>query len=314
MLAPLVDRSSDVSLSHKAFVRHQQGFEVSVLQNPYLEVSLVPELGAKIISLINRKSGREWMSFPVGGPQLFHNQFGDDFAASTLVGWDECLPTIAPCAWKNRKLPDHGEVWNVPWALDKEAFNQGVLKTSIALTTSPFRFERSIALRKNEIQLNYWVENANDEPEEFLWAMHPLMRIYPGDTLELTAEARAALGNKPWLNSLEFGTAQSACVKAYASPLREGRAAIKNRRTGDRLMFLWDTTLNPTLGVWLTRGGWNGHHHLALEPSNGSPDALSEAAARNQCGLIPPKAALGWQVTIQIEPAVVVAESHNINS
>jgi hypothetical protein len=135
--------------------------------------------------------------------------------------------------------------------------------------------------------------------------MHPLVPIYPGDALELTAETRELLANPPWLDSLEFENAQPACAKTFAGPLHEGRAAIKNQRSGDRMTFLWDTRLNNTLGVWLTRGGWNSHHHLALEPSNGWPDALADAGARNQCGLVPPRASLEWQVTIQIEPVAV---------
>ena len=301
-------------MHNKTFVRREQGFKVYVLQNQNLEIALVPELGAKIISLINRQTGREWMSRPADGRKLSRNRIGDDFAGSTLVGWDECLPTIAPCVWKNRKLPDHGEVWSVPWAVDEEAFTQAVLKTSVVLAVSPFRFERSITLRGNEIQLNYKLENTSDESEEFLWAMHPLVTIYPGDTLELTAETRELLANPPWLGSLEFGAAQPSCAKAYATPLHEGRAAIKNPQSGERMTFLWNASQNHTLGVWLTRGGWNGHHHQALEPSNGWPDALAEACTRNQCGLVPPRATREWQVTLQIEPAITSAKLNGTNS
>jgi hypothetical protein len=301
-------------LSNNVFVRREHGFEVYVLQNQNLEISLVPELGAKVISLFNRRSGREWMSCPADGRKLFQNRLGDDFATSTLVGWDECLPTIVPCFWKNRQLPDHGEVWSVPWAIDPESFRHGVLKTSVALAVSPFHFERSITLRGNEIQLDYKLENTCDAPEEFLWAMHPLVPIHPGDTLELTPETRERLANPPWLGSLEFETAQPTCAKMYAGPLREGRAAITNLVSHDRMTFLWNTKLNHTLGVWLTRGGWNGHHHLALEPSNGSPDALADACARNKCGLISPRGKLDWQGTIQIEPATAITNTEEMNS
>ena len=62
---------------------------------------------------------------------------------SPLVGADECLPTIAPCSWRGRELPDHGEVWNVPWAVDPEALENGILKTSVRLEISPFEFRTS---------------------------------------------------------------------------------------------------------------------------------------------------------------------------
>ena len=297
---------------NKAFVRHEQDFEVYVLQNESLEISLVPALGAKVISLVNRWTGREWMNSPAGGPKLFRNGQADDFATSTMIGWDECLPTVAPCIHKGRTLPDHGEVWNVPWVIDREAFNRGLLKTSVALSVSPFHFERCITIRGNEIRLDYRLENLGDEPEHFLWSMHPLVPIYPGDALELTAESRELLGNPPWLSRLDFETAQPACAKSHAGPLREGRAAIKNLHSGDCMTFLWDTKLNHTLGVWLTRGGWNGHHHQALEPSNGSPDALADASVLNQCGMLPPRDKLDWQVTIQIEPVIAALKSNGV--
>jgi len=296
------------AMLNKAFVRQEQGFEVYVLQNDNLEISLVPDLGAKVISLVNRCTGRQWMNCPPGGLKLFRNGHADDFATSTLVGWDECLPTIAPCVHKGRSLPDHGEVWNVPWAIDREAFNQGMLKTSVALAVSPFHFERRITLHGSEIQLGYQLENLSEGPEHFLWSMHPLVPVHAGDALELTAESRALLGNPPWLGSLDFGITQPTYVKTYAGPLREGRAAIKNLHSGDSMTFLWDTALNHTLGVWLTRGGWNGHHHQALEPSNGWPDALANACAKNQCGLVPPRTTLVWKVTIRIEPTIATMQ------
>ena len=284
----------------KALVRCEQGFEIFVLQNECVEIALVPELGAKIISLVNCQTGREWMWQPVGGLKLFRNHLGDDFAASTMVGWDECFPTIAPCLHRGRELPDHGEVWSVPWQVDRAAWQLGKLKTSVSLAVSPFDFERTIELCGNIIRLHYRLVNRSNEPEEFLWAMHPLVPVFPGDALELTSETCQLLGDQPWLRSLDLVGSQPACVKTYAGPLREGRAAIVNVESGDRMIFSWDTQLNNTLGVWLTRGGWNGHHHLALEPSNGCPDALAAASAARRCGTISAHGKVSWKVAIQI--------------
>jgi hypothetical protein len=284
------------------FTRHEQGYDVFILQNEHLEIALVPELGAKIISLLNRRTGREWMWQPARGLKLFQNQLGDDFAKSTMIGWDECLPTIAPCLHRGRKLPDHGEVWSVPWQLDRAAWQLGKLKTSVSLALSPFDFARTIELCGNSIHLHYELINRNNEPEEFIWAMHPLVPVFPDDSLELTTETRELLGNPSWIRSLDLAGSQAACVKTYAGPLREGQAAVVNVVSGDRMIFSWDTQLNNTLGVWLTRGGWNGYHHLALEPSNGCPDVLAAASANHRCGVIPARGKISWQVAIQIDP------------
>jgi len=282
----------------RPFRRSEQGFEVFGLRNEAVELALAPELGAKIFSLRNLVTGYEWMWQPPTGMKLFPNQFGDDFATSTMTGWDECLPTIAPCDWKGRRLPDHGEVWSVPWAIDREFFDRGLLKTSVTLAVSPFHFERSIELHGNEIRLDYQLENLSNEPEEFLWAMHPLLPVNDNFQLNLTDEMRNLLAGERWIDRLKFSTDKPGSVKTYAAPLREGRASVVNTAAPDRLQFEWDTTRNNTLGLWLTRGGWNGYHHVALEPANGAADSLTDATKVGRHGLLAPKEKQSWQVKL----------------
>jgi hypothetical protein len=284
----------------RTFRRSEQGFEVYGLRSEAVEIALVPELGSKVILLRNLVTGYDWMWHPPAGMKLFYNQLGDDFATSTMTGWDECLPTIAPCDWKGRKLPDHGEVWSVPWEIDQEAFDCGVLKTSVKMVVSPFNFERSIELCGNEIRLDYQLENVGSEPEEFLWAMHPLLPVNDRIQLHLTEETRSFLAGERWIDGLKFTTEKPDCVKNYASPLREGRASVFNPTTRDRLEFEWNTARNNTLGLWLTRGGWNGYHHIALEPANGAADALTDAVKAGYGGLLAPKESQSWQVKLRV--------------
>jgi len=283
-------------------IRTVQGFEVYVLANESLELSLVPALGAKIISLINRQTGREWMWHPPGSLKLFRNQLGDDFATGPITGWDECLPTVLPCINKGRALPDHGEVWSVPWELNPGEWQRQKLKTTVRLAVSPFDFERIIELSGNRIHVRYQLTNRNSEPEKFLWAMHPLIPVFAGDRLELAAAARRQLAGESWVESLDFAAGQPACAKVFAGPLGEGRAGISNASTGDRMTFFWDPQANPALGLWLSRGGWHGYHQLALEPTNGAANALDQAGLEGRCGVVPPGSTVSWAITIQIDP------------
>src|SRR5580765_6664736 len=98
-------------------VRTRQGFEVYILSNNKMQIAVVPELGAKIISLKNLQTGREWLWHPGNEVALFRNRLGDDFSKSPLAGIDECLPTIAPCRWQACHLPDHGEAWSAAWTV-----------------------------------------------------------------------------------------------------------------------------------------------------------------------------------------------------
>jgi hypothetical protein len=121
-----------------AAIRRHQGFDVYVIRTAAVELAVVPELGARIISLKNLRTGREWLWHPAARLKLFRNRLGDDFARSPLAGWDECLPTIAPCEWRNRLLPDHGEAWSIPWTVDEVFWERGVVKTCARLPVSPF--------------------------------------------------------------------------------------------------------------------------------------------------------------------------------
>jgi len=283
-------------------IRREQGFEIYELRNQIVETAVVPELGAKIISLKNLRTGREWMCRPAGGLKLFRNGANDDFSRSPLAGADECLPTIAPCSWQGRALPDHGEVWNAPWSVDRNALESGVLKTSVRLKISPFELERTLELDGNEIRLGYRLVNVGSREEVFLWAIHPLLKLQAGDRLELPASTRALLDGAEWADAIDSASPENNCAKFFARPVAEGLAGIYNRITGDRLEFIWDAAENDTLGLWLTRGGWHGHHHFAIEPTNGGADALTAAAEQNHCGKIAASGTLDWRLRLRISP------------
>jgi hypothetical protein len=281
-------------------VRREQGFEVYVLESTEVELAMVPELGAKIISLKDRRTGREWMWHPPGGLKLFRNRPGDAFAQGPLAGADECLPTIAPCSWQGRGLPDHGEVWNVPWKVDLEALENGILKTSVRLEISPFHFERAIELRGNEIQISYQLNNRSAVEQQFLWAIHPLLRLQAGDQLELPASTRALLNGATWVDAVASAVPEKTSAKVFAKPVSEGLAAIGNPATGERLEFGWSPEENDTLGLWLTRGGWHGHHHFAIEPTNADNDALALAAEQGHCGVVAAGDFTTWRIRLRL--------------
>jgi galactose mutarotase-like enzyme len=277
-----------------------KGFEACILRSDVLEVVVVPDLGAKVVSLKNLCTGREWMYHPNNSLNLFQNKLNDDFAQSPLVGWDECLPTISPCTWRGRSLPDHGEVWNAVWHLDEAAWKEGVIKTSVQLPISPFEFTRAIEIQNDMLSVNYHLLNLSGDRQEFLWAMHPLLALKTGDQLVLSHEIRQSIGQQSWLDSLNFEGKVPSSVKAFAGPLQRGQAEIFNPVSDDSLIFEWDAADCNTLGIWLTRGGWHGHHHMALEPSNGAPDSLAAAAANGtNCGVLVPFGHKEWRIQIR---------------
>jgi len=146
-------------------IENIQGFKVNRLTSDRCSVGVVPAPGAKIVSLVDLRTKREWMWRPPGPLRLWRNQEGAPFGESTFVGADECLPTIEPCTWRGRALPDHGEVWSAEWTLDEDCLSEGVIRTSIQLPCSPFIFGRSVTLNENVVRLDYRLTNTGSEPE-----------------------------------------------------------------------------------------------------------------------------------------------------
>jgi hypothetical protein len=284
-------------------IHEDQGFRHYVLGNSQVQLEVVPELGAKIVSMRNLRTGREWMAAPDSSRKLFRNQRGDDFHGSTYVGWDECVPTVDPCVWNGRNLPDHGEVWSNPWHLDEQAWLTSQIRTTIQLAVSPFQLTRAISLNSSTIHFDYSLENLADREEQFVWAAHPLFTMEPGDSLELPASTVMQLNNPPWLYSLIFPEDMPQWAKAFAGPLSDGRATIRNAHTSDALTLEWDPKVNDTLAIWLSRGGWNSVHQFSLEPTNATHEALAIAAAPpHRCGRISAHEQLSWQLSITLDP------------
>jgi hypothetical protein len=281
-------------------IRTIQGFTAYILKSQQVELAVVPALGAKIISLKDLSTGREWLWHPGAAVHLFTNQPTDDFPLSPLVGVDECLPTVASCSWQDRQLPDHGEVWSLPWSLDGNDWTRGKITTRVHLKISPFEFERTVELIGNCIQLNYKLKNLSMSDESYIWAMHPLLRFENGDQLELPSSTSKIVNAGKWNAPITSVIPEPKCLKAFARPVTEGRAMITNARTGDRLEFSWHPAENDTLGLWLTRGGWHGHHHLAIEPTNATDDSLSIAARHNEAGRLPANGTKVWSVTLRV--------------
>jgi hypothetical protein len=288
------------TISNSSTVTQYQGFAVHTLQSDGVALAVVPELGAKIISLKDLRTQREWLWHPRDHLELFINRPRDAFSESPLVGMDECLPTILPCTWRGQEIPDHGEVWNRSWEVDHDAWRLGILKTAIQLKSLPLIFERSIVLQGNEVRIDYKLSNLEGAEEKFVWALHPLLRLVTEDELELPRSTRKLLNGETWVDAVDSAIPSSNCAKAFAHPVTEPWAAIKNEATGDRLEFVWDSLQNNSLGLWITRGGWHGYHHFAIEPTNADHDCLATAAGRERCGTIPGNSSVNWQLLLRV--------------
>ncbi len=273
-----------------------QKSHVLTLADARLELRVMPLLGGKVVSVVHRLSGREWLDPPPEGA-LAEARPGAAFDARPPAGLDECLPTVAPCTLNGKRYADHGGAWSRPWSVVEHGADRLVME--VALDDPPLILRRALRLDGGTLAMDYTLTNGGDAAVPYIWAQHPLLGLRDGDTLTLWPGARlarveAALGvpddiardGADWpdpcpgvrLDRFDLGP-DPAYLKAFL-PHHDGAAAVVTGAAGERLTCTsGPADLLPWLGLWITRGGFHGRHHFALEPTNAPHDALADAAA-----------------------------------
>ncbi|ANS74336.1 hypothetical protein AWM70_06855 [Paenibacillus yonginensis] len=285
-----------------------------------MRISLIPSIGSKMISLYNLETGREWLtqSEDYNAPG-----YGRPFTESSGSGWDEMFPTITPCRypgapWPEVELPDHGEVWSIPWQAKVDAEGQR-LHCEIRGVRLPYLLSKTYVFpAPDRLRIGYAVKNLSPAPMVFLWAAHPLFRIEEGmeirvpqglneivvsytadNRLGRTGEVRGwpqPLADRPDIRLDRTGTPEQGTAEKYyfAGPLPSGRAGIYDPAKGDGLELVFPVDKVPYLSVWANDGGFEGQYHLALEPATGFLDDLSYARKHGQAAEVGPDRVYEW--------------------
>eukprot|EP01035_Chromulina_nebulosa_P062854 gene62854-85963_t len=81
---------------------------ITILENQHLRVGVTTQFGARVVSLFDKASGREWMT---QGTESTNTGEAAVYGGPEAVGWDECFPTVgasdaSSTGWQ-RRLRDH---------------------------------------------------------------------------------------------------------------------------------------------------------------------------------------------------------------
>ncbi len=288
--------------------------EMITLENDSLRIVLVPASGGRVASLVNLRTGREWLWRPQQQMRFPSVSTGASFSDGPLTGIDECLPTVRSCSIGTRVFGDHGDAWAQVWRVVATSEQEVTLQVDIPY--GGLRLTRTARLEGSRLTLCYELLNRGAGPEPWLWSFHPLFHFEPGDRFELPPsvtrlrvfEAQnmtgAAAGSHiAWPNPadgvdlarLDFGAHAPGYLKAFAENISVGQSFIYAASGRERLELGFDPVATPHLGVWITHGGWRGVRHGALEPCTAATDALSDLPAPP---LLAPGASARWWVSL----------------
>lgn len=317
-------------LSHSTL----DGFAAVRVNTGPLALTLVPELGGKITSLRDERTGREWLW---RHPRLAYQRvphLSSYVATADTGGWDECFPSVAACQyptapWQGVEIQDHGELWSQTAATEIVENAEVVeLRSRWWGVALPYCFERTLQLTANSsrARVNYSARNTSAEWVQFVWCIHPLLAIEPGMELHLPAAARFNVnGTVPpniltQTNHLAYPfampgvkfphlpeTTAGRAIKIWSDPLPvgEGQAALKAH--DGQLRMRWDTALLPQVAVWMNFGAWAAdgsaaYYNLGLEPCIGAQDSLAEAVTEHKLfASLPPHGTQTWWLEIELQ-------------
>jgi hypothetical protein len=97
-----------------------------ILENEYLKVTLVPEFGGRILSMIYKPTGHEQLyQNPVGRP---YGPQWDVFYYDWLMVWGGIFPTFPE--------PEHGKAWCRPWAYELTSNTPEKISVKMTFTDS----------------------------------------------------------------------------------------------------------------------------------------------------------------------------------
>ena len=313
----------------KAQIEHQTWGEWPSLKlsTEAVELEVVSEVGARVVSLRDKRRDREWLvqgEPPTELEQMAWAAEGVAFGGRESFGWDECLPTVSVCDDPldpdGLPLRDHGDQWGrgAYLSIDHEA---GAVVHTWSVPRWGYRLSRRLSFSDEQTVLaEYEVTSLADRPLPLLYSQHAVLKLEPGSYIDLPEVHQAVRTSQmdidlpeqnewPKAVTADGQEIDLACVrtetgwavKLYAYAPEEIRAVTPD---GARLDFDWDREFAPVLGIWLAYGGWKvdgrPYEQIALEPTTSIDDHLAAAMEGARERILEPGGELRWWVRMRL--------------
>lgn len=275
----------------------RDGLRVIRLENESLLLYILPEVGAKILRLFDKKRARNFLwENPRIRPQRF--PIDANFDNYWCGGWDDAFPTADACVYNGEPFPNLGELRSLEWAVEetKSDQNKALVCLSAFGPISAIKATKKISLLDSEVRMHFEIEGVGPLPVDFLWGTHPAFAVEAGTRLIIPARvgivghstdpSMGCVGERyrwPLLKG-KHGITDMSVVKDisagvacghYATELEDGWFAVETSGIG--ILYEFPLERCPHLWLWLVYGGWRGYHHAVVEPWTGYPVNLDQA-------------------------------------
>ncbi len=296
-----------------------------LMESEAIKLILLPQSGGSIVSLQYKETGKEWLVETIG-EGIRQSSYNDTFSEAMMHGWDECFPTIDACSYplpghyNDVHLPDHGELWSVPWTYRMTEHSLIMETKGQAL---PYSFTRTIRfIDAQTLKFSYSVINHSNESITAFWCAHPLFSATEHTQIRIPPELEQVIcvvGGKRYAQGRSYnwnqqevddnGIAIDRLATIAAQDSRKfyadghfatGQAGLHELNTGEYVQLQWSVKELPYFGLWINEGHYNEKLMVALEPCNGYYDSLEEAHRRGKALTLEPNKAVKWSFDVKL--------------
>ena len=307
---------------------HYKDQPAVTLESGTLVAQFLPGIGAKMCSLIYKPANLELLVQRPNEKYLLAPYDGDYVAQGECSGFDEMFPSIDRCfyegyPWRGTPIPDHGEVWSIPWAWDEQGGRLHLVAYGVRF---PYRLEKWVSLVDDAtLRTEYRLTNLSGFDFDFMWAAHMMLNLEEGAELALPDSVRkivtalsfddslgrygdefdwpvAALpdGRRRDLRRMQPKTARDVVKYFVKGRMPEGWCALTYPRSGFTLRLGWPVEQVPYLAVLPNEGGWQDLYNIFLEPATATFDRLDVARVRGECSRIKAGNTYEWYLDLHL--------------
>ncbi len=274
-----------------------------VLENEQIKAVIIPQLGAKVASILYKSKNFELAAQPNRGYTGVN--INTPFHTADASGIDDAFPNVVESSieysGETINYTDHGEIW-------RSAFTSHIsgdkLICQYESCEKKYKYIKTIYIKKNSLIFDYEISNIADKPLPYMYTMHGLVRyeedmrlIYPKGNYEiLNVMQTDELGDNLKVHSFKNSyydftrlppkTANTHAKYYLNGEIFEGVCGYEYPTQKVKCLLKFDKDKLPYLGFWATVGKFRGDFNCAFEPSNGFYDDMSIAYKNEKYALL----------------------------
>ena len=293
-----------------------------VVENEFISTIILPH-GGRMVSLLDKSKNKEFL-VQQNGSSYNKGEYDGDYVKADPCGFDDMFPNIfrsfyPDFPWEGVVLPDHGEVWAIPWEYNIDGSK---LKMEVNGIRLPYTLEKQIQITgEKEIRIDYKATNKSSFDLKFIWTAHPMLVAEEGMEFELPPECNRAVsvlngsqrtgdyGNIfSWRDLIPddiniFRDSDRNNVEKYyfLEPVKNGIIKINYPSTGSIISLKFPAGRVPYIGILIDEGSWKKDLMFIIpEPCTTPMDRIDIADLYVRSSLIGKNSSLEWYLKISL--------------